>query len=122
MTNSKPGVMIYFETAKALKALDYETKGRLFEAIMDYAEDGVVPSFDGVLAAVWPFVAEKIERDSERYDNVVIQRKRAVHARWWKKYAEENGIDPDDWQAKKQWIDLQMQEEDTKANGLLQQI
>lgn len=75
--NGKPGVMIYFETAKAIKALDYETKGRLFEAIMEYAEDGVVPAFDGVLAAIWPFVADKIERDSERYERIRDQRAEA---------------------------------------------
>ena len=80
MNKGKPGVMIYFETAKALKALDYEMKGRLFEAIMDYAEDGVVPSFDGVLAAVWPFVADKIERDSMRYADIVEKKRKAGRA------------------------------------------
>ena len=70
MVSSKPGVMIYFETGKAIKGLDYETKGRLFEAIMEYAEFGVVPEFDGVLSAVWPFVADKIDRDSARYEEI----------------------------------------------------
>ena len=67
---NKPGVMIYFETAKAIKGLDYETKGRLFEAIMEYAENGVIPEFDGVLAAVWPFIADKIDRDSTKYEGI----------------------------------------------------
>lgn len=79
MVKGKPGVMIYFETARAIKGLDYETKGRLFEAIMEYAEDGTVPDFDGVLAAVWPFVAEKIKRDSEKYNR--IREKRAIAGR-----------------------------------------
>ena len=79
MGKGKPGVMIYFETARAIKGLDYETKGRLFEAIMEYAEDGTVPDFDGVLAAVWPFVAEKIKRDSEKYNR--IREKRAIAGR-----------------------------------------
>jgi hypothetical protein len=115
--NGKPGVMIYFETAKAIKALDYETKGRLFEAIMEYAEDGVIPAFDGVLAAVWPFVADKIERDSVAYDNKVNQKKRAAYVKWWKRYAEENGIDPDDRETRERWIDAQMDADATKSNA-----
>ena len=73
MANSKPGVMIYFETGKAIKRLNYEKKGRLFEAIMEYAEHGIVPEFtesDDVLDAVWPFVADKIDRDSARYEEI----------------------------------------------------
>ena len=73
----KPGVMIYFETAKAIKGLDYETKGRLFEAIMEYAEFGIVPEFDGVLSAIWPFVADKVERDSIRYEEIRQAREEA---------------------------------------------
>ena len=70
MTKEKPGVMIYFETAKAIKQLDYETKGRLFEAILEYAEFGVVPEFNNVLSVVWPFVSDKIDRDSEKYEKI----------------------------------------------------
>lgn len=91
MAKGKPGVMIYFETAKAIKGLDYETKGRLFEAIMDYAEDGVVPELDGVLAAVWPFVADKIERDNEKYERIREQRTNAINARWEKERAKATG-------------------------------
>ena len=79
MASNKPGVMIYFETGKAIKGLDYETKGRLFEAIMDYAEHGTVPAFDGILAAVWPFIANGIDRDSEKYAETVNKRKRAAY-------------------------------------------
>ena len=70
MGNGKPGVMIYFETAKAIKSLDNETVGQLFKAIMEYAEDGVIPEFEGVLAAVWPFISHNIDKDSERYERI----------------------------------------------------
>ena len=69
--------MIYFETARAVKGLDYETKGRLFEAIMEYAEFGVVPELDGVLAVVWPFVADKVDRDSNKYEEIRAARAEA---------------------------------------------
>lgn len=74
MSNGKPGVMIYFETGRAIKTLDYETKGKLFEAILEYAEYGVVPEFDGTLAVVWPFVSDKIDRDSARYEEIKQKR------------------------------------------------
>lgn len=77
---NKPGVMIYFETAKAVKGLDFETKGRLFDAIMEYAEDGVIPDFDGVLSAVWPFISHSIDRDSVRYDELVEKKRKAGKA------------------------------------------
>lgn len=76
----KPGVMIYFETGQSIKGLDYETKGRLFEAIMEYAEHGTTPPMDGILAAVWPFVATSIDRDSARYDELVEKKRKAGQA------------------------------------------
>lgn len=120
MMASKPGVMIYFETAKAIKGLDYETKGRLFEAIMEYAEFGTVPALDGVLAAVWPFVANTIDRDSVKYAETVTKRKRAAYAKWWEDYAKENGLDPKDKAAKERWIDMQMHANDANASDAMQ--
>lgn len=75
--SGKPGVMIYFETARAVKGLDYETKGRLFETIMEYAEFGVVPEFDGVLSAIWPFVSVNIDRDNDKYEAIKAARAEA---------------------------------------------
>ena len=122
MANDKPGVMIYFETARAVKGLDYETKGRLFDAIMEYAEDGVVPAFDGVLSAVWPFIAEKIDRDSVRYTDIVNKRTRAQYVRWWNEHAKKNGIDPDNELLREQWIDKQMNTKNTNVSGVIQTI
>lgn len=74
---SKPGVMIYFDTAEAIKDLDFETKGKLFDAILSYAETGTLPDLDGVARAVFPFVRQRIDADSARYDAAVEQRKKA---------------------------------------------
>ena len=46
----KPGVMIYFRTGEAIKGLDYETKGRLFDCILEYGQFGTVPELSGALA------------------------------------------------------------------------
>lgn len=122
MSNNKPGVMIYFETGRAIKALDYETKGRLFEAIMEYAENGTSPAFDGVLAAIWPFVANGIDRDSNKYAETVTKRKRAAYAKWWEDYAKENGLDPKDKTARDRWIDMQMHAKDANASDAMQMM
>ncbi len=122
MANGKPGVMIYFETGKAIKDLDYETKGRLFEAIMEYAETGASPAFDGVLSAIWPFIVSSIDRDSASYADKVIKRKRAIYSRWWKEYAAEYGLDPNDKEARERWIDKQMNTNDTNVSDVLQTI
>ena len=120
MDKGKPGVMIYFEMGKSVRGLDYETKGRLFDAILDYAENGTLPSFDGVLSAVWPFVMNGIDRDSANYADKVLKRRRAAYAKWWDDYARENGIDPEDRDAKERWIYMQMHAKDANASGALQ--
>lgn len=85
---NRPGVMIYFETAKAIRWMDYESKGRLFDAMIAYAEDGEVPKFEGVLAAVWPFLASSIDRDAARYEEIVEQKRKAGKASAAKRQAQ----------------------------------
>lgn len=114
----KPGVMIYFETAQSLKALDYEQKGRLFEAIMEYAEHGTVPPLDGILTAVWPFLANSIDRDAKSYAKTVMGRKRAGYAKWWPDFAAENGLDVNDKAAKERWIDQQIANEANASDAM----
>lgn len=106
MAKEKPGVMIYFETAKAVKGLDYETKGRLFEAIMEYAEFGVVPEFDGVLSVVWPFVVDKIDRDNARYEHKRERNRiNGLISNFKRIYAPKHGIDPEDEVALAEYIE-----------------
>lgn len=64
----KPGVMIYFELRPALEMLSVEQKAALLDAIMDYGEKDIAPSFDGVLAMAWHFVKQHIDRDAKNYD------------------------------------------------------
>lgn len=62
---SKPGIMFYFDVRPCIKRLTLEEKGRLFEAILDYAEFGAVPDIDGALGVAWDFIQPKIDRDGE---------------------------------------------------------
>ena len=88
---SKPGVMFYFDIRPCIKRLTLEEKGVLFEAILDYAELGVVPELDGVLGVAWDFIQPKLDRDSGQYDRKVEQKQYAVFVREVKK---SGGIPP----------------------------
>lgn len=82
---AKPGVMFYFDIRPCIKRLDINEKGRLFEAILDYAEFGVVPDLDGSLGIAWDFIQPKLDRDAGRYDRQVEQKQYAVFTREIKK-------------------------------------
>ena len=95
---AKPGVMFYFDIRPCLKRLSTEEKGLLFEAILDYAEHGEEPDFDGVVGVAWDFIKPGIDRDSDRYGNQVLQKQYAAYVREAKK----KGLTPlsfDDWKA-----------------------
>lgn len=61
----RPGIMLYFEVRPALRRLSDEEKGRLFEAILDYGENGILPIFDGCLGVAWDFIQPRIDADSQ---------------------------------------------------------
>lgn len=81
---AKPGVMFYFDVRPCLKRLTDEEKGRLFEAILDFGEFGVIPEFYGAMGVAWDFIQPRIERDSKRYDSIVEKRSQAAKTRWAK--------------------------------------
>lgn len=64
---SKPGVMVYFDIRPCIARLSLSEKGQLFDAILDYAENGVEPEIDGGLGVAWDFIRPRIDKDSERY-------------------------------------------------------
>lgn len=95
---AKPGVMFYFDIRPCIKRLDINEKGRLFEAILDYGEFGIVPDLDGALGVAWDFIQPKLDRDAGRYDKQVEQKQYAVFSRECRK----NGGNPvsfDEWKS-----------------------
>ena len=82
---AKPGVIFYFEIRPCIKRLSLEEKGRLFEAILDYGEFGIVPDLDGMAGIAWDFIQPKLDRDAYRYDSQVEQKKYAVFVQEIKK-------------------------------------
>lgn len=80
----QPGVMLYFDIRPSLNRLSDGEKGRLFEAILDYGQHGVLPDFDGVLGIAWDFIQPKLDRDRERYEEIAQKRADAARVRWEK--------------------------------------
>lgn len=101
----KPGVMIYFETARAIKRCSYEEKGRLFDAILEYAEFGVVPELPPPLDMAWAFIVDKIDRDSEHYSDIQEKnRMKGIISDFKRNYAPTHGIDPENKAALAEYI------------------
>ena len=80
--HKKPGVMIYFDVAAAMEPLNYTDKGRLFQAIMNYAQYGEVPELPQKLRTLWPLLTSRMDLDSARSQRTVIHRKYAAYRRW----------------------------------------
>lgn len=95
---AKPGVMFYFDVRPCIKRLDINEKGRLFEAILDYAEFGIVPDLDGALGVAWDFIQPKLDRDADRYDKQLEQKQYAVFSREVRKNGG-NQVSFDEWKS-----------------------
>lgn len=79
---ARPGIMLYFDVRPCLKRLTMEQQGELFNAILDFGENGVVPEFDGLLGIAWDFIEPRLVRDAERYEKTVSARRAAAQSRW----------------------------------------
>ena len=103
---NRPGVMLYFDIEPGLKMLDDSQRGKLLAAIMEYAHYGVVPAFEDLLLSMaWSFVKTSIDRDGERYQSNVHQKRIAgIKSDFRRNYAPKHGIDPDDEEALQAYI------------------
>jgi len=83
-----PGIMIYFDIMPALVQLSLEEQGCLFQSILDYGRDGVIPAFDGGLAIAWAFIQPKIDHDQETYRKKVEDAHYATYCRESRRHGE----------------------------------
>ena len=88
----RPGIMFYFDLIQPLLTqLSDEQAGQLFRAAFNYAQYGVLPSFEpGMIGMAWALLQPAIDRDSERYNDTILQRKYAVYVREQKR----NKVEP----------------------------
>ena len=55
-----------------------EQAGKLFKALFAFAKDGIEPDFDdGVVAMIFSFMSDSIKRDTEKYEEVCENRRKA---------------------------------------------
>lgn len=92
----RPGIMLYFDILRPIRSLSDEEKGRLFIAILEYGQDGIVPEFDGMLAMAWEFIRPRLDRDGESYEAATAQKQYATFCRECKRNDVEK-ISFDEW-------------------------
>ena len=85
----KPGVMVYFEMRSMLKLLSDTEKGKLFEAILEYGETGMVSDLSEKLKVAWPLIQMRLDMDNSRYELTVMKRRYAAYTRWAKEQGKE---------------------------------
>ena len=105
----RPGIMIYFDMVEPLKRLDHTSKGRLFEAMLNYGQYGEVPNFDGdgMLLMAWEFILPKLNADEKSYRKKVIKntyssycnkaKKSAIAPMDFDEWCAKEGIDTTEW-------------------------
>ena len=93
----RPGIMVYFDMMGPLSKLQDADKGRLFWAMLEYGNSGVMPVFDDLaLEMAWEFVKPKLDKDCEEYNRTVLKRQYATFCRDRKKKGESE-ITFDEW-------------------------
>ncbi len=75
-------VQLYYTYRQVVSKLSYEEKGRIFDAILDYAEHGKEPKLSGMADAVFPTFAMLIDRDKIAYAEKCRKSKEAAYMRW----------------------------------------
>ena len=94
----RPGVILFFDTlSPALARLTDEGCGKLFRAIIDYAQTGTLPDLDGMAGMAFDMLRPGLDRDEKRYFEMIDQRRYAVFCRESKKRGE-IPISFEDWQ------------------------
>ena len=96
---NKDTVLLFMEIRDSIDFLTDEDAGRLFKAILAYAEEGVIPDFQGPLMSVFSLVKSQIDRGEEAYiekciKNRINSLKRPVMQKKLKEMMEAEGITP----------------------------
>ncbi len=107
--SGQPGLIVYFELLDDLVDFTDEEAGQILRAFLTYGATGELPCFtDRGMKAIWRKVQGWADRDSQKYERTVLQRR---YASYCKKLRQEKreplGFDD--------WVD----EQSTADNGSL---
>lgn len=75
--SEKPGIMLYFDTWIPMLKLEDSQLAQLFRSTVMYAKSGKLPVFSGVDEIFWEMIRPSLDRDAERYDLAITQRRYA---------------------------------------------
>lgn len=96
-----PGFMTYYKTVRPfLNRMSDEQAGRLYKALLDYAENGEIVDFDDPLTgAVFDSLRASIDRDAGKYDEACAKKRYASWcAQQRKTYKDTEPLPFDEWQ------------------------
>lgn len=83
-SSTRPGVMIYFDDFRNIaEFLTNEQLGVFMKAVVDYAERGEEPpaELEQTVRFAVKSIRSKIDRDAQKYQTAVMQRRYAVYSR-----------------------------------------
>lgn len=82
MTDGKKSIILYFDYRDHLALLSDGERGELIMALLDFAEDGVLPDFTGAQLMAFSFIKRQIERDEKKYKAKCDKNKENIAKRW----------------------------------------
>ena len=65
----RDSIILYRSLREATKMLDIETRAKVYDAVMDYAFDGIEPNETGVVMAMFLMMKPIIDANNQRYEN-----------------------------------------------------
>ena len=73
MKNDKKSVLLYTEWAEPLKSLPLEEKGRIFDAILSYTENGRMPKFENPATDMaFRWIQQKLDENNQNNQMIVL--------------------------------------------------
>ena len=78
----KKSFILYADYIKHIRRLSDEDAGRLFKAIFDYVNEGKLPDLDGMAAMAFSFIANQLDTDLQKYEDICRKRAENIKKRW----------------------------------------
>ena len=73
----KKSFLLYISSFKQIRKLSQEQKGTLLDAIMNFQENAPLPEMDPLVDMCFGFIADDMQRDNEKYEEIVEKRRDA---------------------------------------------
>ncbi len=71
----KKSFLLYISSFKQIRKLTQEQKGNLLDAIMNFQEGIPLPDMDPLVDMCFGFIADDMQRDAEKYEEIVEKRR-----------------------------------------------